>query len=165
MAVVQAPYAGVDVNFDVSNNKIYYVDNGGPPASGVSYNVGDLALIVPVNGGVAPTSLSPLGYRCITGGSSAVWATLGSSGSYTSTAVASATSITPTAKVMPISGAVAIQTIVATGLNAGDTITLLPQDASTFTTITGGNILLATTGVRYKALIMTFDGTNFWPSY
>lgn len=165
MAVFEAAYAGVDVNLAVSGNKVYYVDAGGSPTAG-TYAVGDLALVVPVPGGAAPTAISPLGYRCVTAGTPGTWVTLGGvggTGSYAS--VASATSITPTAAVMGVTGNTGITTIVATGLTAGAQVTLIPTDSSTWSTSTGGNIALGSTGVRYKALIMTWDGTAWNPSY
>jgi hypothetical protein len=164
MAVFQAAYAGVDVNLDVCGNKIYYVDSL-PPTAG-TYLVGDLALVVPVPGGVNPTALSPLGYRCVTAGSPGTWVTLGGGadgGSYAT--VASAASITPTATVLAVTGNTQITTIVATGLLAGAQISLIPTAASTWTTATGGNINLGSTGVQYKVLTMTWDGTGWNPSY
>ncbi len=164
MAVFQAAYAGVDVNLDVSGNKIYYVDSLAPTAG--TYLVGDLAVVVPVPGGVAPTALSPLGYRCVTAGTPGTWVTLGggtTGGSYAT--VASATSITPTAAVMSVTGNTTISTVVATGLVAGAQVSLIPTDSSTWSTTTGGNINLATTGVRYKVLTLTWDGTGWNSSY
>lgn len=42
-------------------------------------------------------------------------------------------------------------------------VTIIPD--ATFTTITGGNIILGSTAVVGKALIMTYDGTSWYPSY
>ena len=166
MAVFQAAYAGVDVNLEVSGNKIYYVDAGGSPASG-TYNAGDLAMVVAVPGGVAPTALSPLFYRCTVAGSPGTWVPIGSGsgGSSFTASVASGTSITPPSTTFGVSGNTQITTIVATGLNAGAQINMIPLDSSTFTTATGGNIALGSTAVRYKVLTMTWDGTAWNPSY
>lgn len=76
MATVQSAYGGVDINLDVSGNKIYYVDNGGPPTSG-TYNLGDLAFVVPVPSGTAPNNTSALCYRCTTAGTPGTWTALG----------------------------------------------------------------------------------------
>lgn len=163
MAVVQAAYGGADVNLTPSGNRIYYVDNGGSPTAG-TYNVGDLALIVPVSGGVAPTTAAPLGYRCITAGTPGTWVPLGASvSSAGTTAVASTTTIVATAKVFHVSGTTAIQTITTTGLQAGDSITLIPDGV--FTWGTSGNISIGGTAVVDKALIMVWDGTKLNPSY
>ncbi len=163
MAVFQAAYGGADVNLTSTGNRIYYVDNGGSPSAG-TYSVGDLALIMPVAGGVAPTTASPLGYRCVTAGTPGTWAPLGASvSSAGTTAVASTTTIVSTAKVYHVSGTTAIQTITTTGLSAGDTITLIPDGV--FTWGTSGNIAIGGTAVVNKALIMTFDGTKLNPSY
>ena len=166
MAVVQAAYGGVDVNLDVCGNKIYYVDAGGAPTSG-AYLAGDLAMVVPVPAGVAPTAFSPLFYRCTVAGSPGTWVVVGgagSSNSFTAT-VASAASITPPSTVFGVTGNTQITTIVATGLTAGAQISIIPTDASTFTTATGGNIALGSTAVRYKVLTMTWDGAAWNPSY
>jgi hypothetical protein len=77
--------------------------------------------------------------------------------------IASATTIVVTNSVVPVSGTTAIATITATGTAAGQTVTLIPTGI--FTTTTAGNIGLASTAVVGKALILTWDGTKFWPSY
>lgn len=164
MSVVQSSFK--DGTFlQATDNGVYFVDAGGAPTAG-TYKVGDLALCAPVFSGVAPTNLSPMGWRCTVAGTPGTWVPVGPSTSNAgTTAVSAATSITPTAKSFLVSGTTQITTIVATGLQAGDQITLIPADSSTFTTATGGNIALGSTAVRYKALIMTWDGTSWYPSY
>jgi hypothetical protein len=77
-----------------------------------------------------------------------------------------ATSITVTNKVHHVVGTTAIQTIVLpAGAAKGTTVTLIPDSASGQTTITGGNIALGSTLIQNKALILTWDGTSFYPSY
>ncbi len=72
--------------------------------------------------------------------------------------------------VYSVTGAAAIQSLdVLTswaGVNyEGCIITLVPAAGATWTTTTAGHIGLASTAVVGKALIMTNDGTKFWPSY
>lgn len=161
MAVVQHAYAGADVNVGVSGNLIYYCDAGGPPTSG-PYDVGDLALCMPIYGGVAPTALHPLGWRCTVAGSPGTWVALGVAVS-AGTAVASATSITPTGRVFHVTGTTQTTTIVATNIQAGQQIIVIPDGS--WTTATGGNIALGTTAVANKAITFTYDGSNWSPSY
>lgn len=156
MAVFQAAYAGVDVNLDVCGNKIYYVDAGGAPTSG-AYLAGDLALVVPVPGGVAPGLGAPLFWRCTTAGSPGTWTAIGVA-DYTGAAVASATSVTPTGTVFHITGTTTVQTVVVpTGFPDGGQITIIPDGV--FTVGTSGNIALGGTSVVSKALILTWDAT------
>ncbi len=164
MAVVQSAYGGVDVNLDVSGNKVYYVDSGGAPAGG-TYAVGDLALIVPVSGGVAPGVGTPLGWRCTTAGTPGTWVAFGVP-SYRGAAVASASSITTTGTVFHVTGTTAINTItVPTGFPDGGQITLIPDGI--FTLGTSGNVALAVTAVVSKALTLTYDSntSKWYPSY
>ncbi len=76
--------------------------------------------------------------------------------------MASAVTLTLTNPITHITGVQAIKTILApsgfTGL-----IQLIPDAA--WTTVTGGNIALATTAVVNKTLYLTFDGTKWFPSY
>lgn len=81
------------------------------------------------------------------------------------TSVASATSITPTAQVFPVSGTTAIATIVVpAGFKPGMSITILPSGI--WATTTAGNIAVITSAtVVSRALIMVWNGTKWYPSY
>jgi hypothetical protein len=72
--------------------------------------------------------------------------------------------MTPTGTIFLVSGTNAITGItVPNGFAPGMSITLIPTGV--FTTTTATNIRLASTAVVGKALIMTYDGTKFSPSY
>lgn len=80
--------------------------------------------------------------------------------------IASTTTISPKREVVYVTGTEAIATIVAPfGGQFGLQITLIPVGA--FTTVTTGNIGLASTAVAAKALNMTYlPATGKWyPSY
>ena len=80
--------------------------------------------------------------------------------------ITAAATIAPTNAVHPVTGTTAISTITPpAGLQAGATVTLIPMAATGQTTTTGGNIALGSTMVQYKALILTWNGTNWYPSY
>lgn len=82
--------------------------------------------------------------------------------------IASATTIAPVSRVTNVTGNTNVVTITPPAACAlGCSITLIPIDASTWSTTTAGNIQLATTGVRYKALTLTWNpATSKWyPSY
>jgi len=77
-----------------------------------------------------------------------------------------AATIAPTNAVHHVTGTTAISTITPpSGLAKGSKLTLIPDAATGQTTTTGGNIALGTTMVQNKALILTYDGTNWYPSY
>jgi hypothetical protein len=83
--------------------------------------------------------------------------------------IASAATIAPVTQIVFVSGTTQIATITPpTGFTGGSggQITIIPTGLFT-TTITGGNIALASVAVVSKALIMTYDsGTAKWyPSY
>lgn len=86
-----------------------------------------------------------------------------------STAIVSASSITPTAPFFHVTGTAAIATITAptacTTSGMMCQITMIPDGA--FTTTNAGNIAIASTAVVSKPLIMTYDpATSKWyPSY
>jgi hypothetical protein len=81
-----------------------------------------------------------------------------------STGIATATTIAATGSIFHITDAATpIQGILLPYAGFVGSITLLPDAA--FTTITGGNIALGTTAVIGKALIMTYDGSAWYPSY
>jgi hypothetical protein len=82
------------------------------------------------------------------------------------TQITAASTIAPTSTVHHITGATVVETITApAGVTAGWTLILIPDDASGQATGTSGNIALASTMVQHKALHLTYDGTNFYPSY
>ena len=77
---------------------------------------------------------------------------------------AAATSITPTGTYFVVSGTTQITTIVVpAGWAPG--LSLYINPSGTFTFATGGNISIAATAVINKILIVTWDGTNWSPSY
>lgn len=83
--------------------------------------------------------------------------------------IASATTIAPVNPIVFVSGTTQIATITPpTGFTGGSggQITIIPTGLFT-TTITGGNIALASTAVVSRALIMTYDSatTKWYPSY
>lgn len=71
--------------------------------------------------------------------------------------------IAPTTSLHHVTGVGSIQTITIPFTGFVGSITLIPDGA--FTTVTGGNIARATTAVLSQALIMTYDGTSWYPSY
>lgn len=72
------------------------------------------------------------------------------------------TTLTVTNHIHSVGGTAAIRNINAPAGFTG-TVVLLPT--ASWTTVTGGNIASATTAVVGKALHMTFDGTQWHPSY
>jgi trimeric autotransporter adhesin len=79
-------------------------------------------------------------------------------------AVASATTITPTGMIFHVTGTTAIATINLPYATFTGSITIIPDGAFT-TTTTGGNIALASTAVLSRAIIFTYDGSKWYPSY
>lgn len=81
------------------------------------------------------------------------------------TTVASATSITPTGKFFVVSGTTAVATIVVpAGATAGYQLFINPSGI--WASTTAGNIGLITSAtVVGRILIMTWDGSKWWPSY
>lgn len=77
--------------------------------------------------------------------------------------LASSTTINPKANVVFVSGTAAIQNITVPYFGFGGSITLIPTGA--WTTITGGNIAIASTAVVGKAMTMTIVGSTWYPSY
>lgn len=71
--------------------------------------------------------------------------------------------IAPTTALHHVTGAGSIQSITIPFAGFVGSITLIPDGA--FTTVTGGNIAIASTAVVGKALTMTYDGTAWYPSY
>ncbi len=78
-------------------------------------------------------------------------------------AIASGATITPSGDIFHVTGTSTINTINLPYPGFKGSITIIPDGA--FTTGTSGNIALASTAVVKKALIMTFDGTSWFPSY
>lgn len=81
--------------------------------------------------------------------------------------VAAAATIVPSALVTRVTGTVPVATITPPNPYFNGPLWLLSTDASPFTTVTTGNIQLATTVVRYKLLALAYDpSTSKWyPSY
>jgi hypothetical protein len=77
--------------------------------------------------------------------------------------VSSGSTITPTSGAFHVTGTTAINTINLPYTGWTGHIVIIPDDL--FTTGTSGNIGLASTAVVGKALIMTYDGTKWWPNY
>lgn len=77
--------------------------------------------------------------------------------------LASATTIAPTCRIHHVSATVAIATITPPYTGFQGSIVLIPDAA--FTTVTTGNIALASTGVANKAMELNFDGSKWYPSY
>ena len=84
-------------------------------------------------------------------------------GSIIGSQVTAASTITPTGTVFHMTGATTVNTINLPYTGFKGSITIIPDSA--FTTGTSGNIALASTGVIGKSLIMTYDGTKWYPSY
>lgn len=78
-------------------------------------------------------------------------------------AIASTATISPVAQITHITATAAIATITPPYPGYTGTLTLIPDAA--FTTVTTGNIALASTGVLNKALEMAYDGSKWYPSY
>lgn len=76
--------------------------------------------------------------------------------------IPAATTIKVTAAYHHVSGTAAIKNITAPPGFKG-AIHLIPDGL--FTTVTGGNIGLATTAVVGKIITLVFDGSKWWPSY
>lgn len=82
--------------------------------------------------------------------------------------IASAATIAPTSSLIKVSGTVAISTITPPTIlqNGGaykGCIKIIPTGA--FTTVTGGNIALASTAIVNRVMDECYDGTSWFPSY
>lgn len=75
----------------------------------------------------------------------------------------SATTLNVTAKHHHVSGTAAIANIVAPAAFTTGSIHLIPDGI--FTTVTTGNIGLASTAVVGKMMTLVYDGAKWWPSY
>lgn len=82
-------------------------------------------------------------------------------------AMASATTIAPTSQITRLTGTTALATITPPSPYFNGPLWLYSTDSSPFTTVTTGNIALATTVVRYQLLSLVYDpSTSKWyPSY
>jgi hypothetical protein len=81
--------------------------------------------------------------------------------------IASAATIAPTNDVTRVTGTVPIATITPPNAYFNGPLALYSTDASPFTTVTTGNIALASTAVQFKLMFLVFDpSTSKWyPSY
>jgi hypothetical protein len=82
-------------------------------------------------------------------------------------AIAAAATIAPSTYFTEITGTTQVSTITPPYTGFAGTICLVFTDASPGATLTSGNIALATTVVRYKALFMTYNPitSKWYPSY
>ncbi len=97
-------------------------------------------------------------------GASAAWSNFTTNPGIGAVIASTAGVIAPLAKVTHVSGTAAITGLtVPAGLAPGNTLTLIPDGAFTYTT--AGNISIIGTAVLNKALILTWDGVKFNPIY
>lgn len=123
------------------------------------FSVGDFILNISVSLG------EPWAWRCITAGSPGTWEPLGTTGLGQGTGAVltiASNAIAPTNQVHHVGAGLIKNITLPTGFTSGSVI-LIPDAA--FTTDTTGNISLASTAVTNKAMIMTWDGTKWNPSY
>lgn len=82
-------------------------------------------------------------------------------------AIAAAATIVPVNKVTRVTGTVPVATITPPNGYFNGPLYLLSTDATPFTTVTTGNIALATTVTRYQLLSLVFDPSTakWYPSY
>lgn len=78
-------------------------------------------------------------------------------------AIVSTGTVAPTCNIHHITGTVPMATITVPYAGFQGAIKFIPD--GTFTTVTTGNIALASTAVVSKTLEMTFDGSKWNPSY
>lgn len=81
--------------------------------------------------------------------------------------IAAAATIAPKRLLTRLTGTVPVATITPPNLYFNGPIYLLSTAASPFTTVTTGNIALATTVVQNKVLVLVYDPTasKWYPSY
>ncbi len=81
--------------------------------------------------------------------------------------IVAAATIAPVKQLTRLTGTVPVATITPPNPYFTGPLYLLSTDASPFTTVTTGNIALATTVVRFKVLVLVYDpGVKAWyPSY
>ncbi len=100
---------------------------------------------------------------------------LSSAGAYGSTnvvfpntqVIASAATIAPLNEVSRVTGTVPVATITPPNAYFNGPLFLYSSDATPFTTVTTGNIALATTVTRYRMLTLVYDpaAALWYPSY
>jgi hypothetical protein len=83
------------------------------------------------------------------------------------TTIAAAATIAPTRLLTRLTGTVPVATITPPNAYFNGPLYLLTTSASVFTTVTTGNIALASTAVQNKLLVMMYDPTalKWYPSY
>jgi|SRR5882724_6420994 len=81
--------------------------------------------------------------------------------------IVSAATIAPKNKVSRVTGTVPVATITPPTPYFNGPLFLYSSDATPFTTVTTGNIALATTVTRYQTLVLVYDpSVSLWyPSY
>lgn len=81
--------------------------------------------------------------------------------------ITSAATIAPTRKVTRVTGTVPIATITPPNGYFNGPLYLYTSGTAVFTTITTGNIALASTAVQFKLLVLVFDPSvsKWYPSY
>ena len=160
MAVL--PYRDI---IEASGCSVYFGDS--VPTTG-DYLVGDL-LIVTNTSSATPGAGYPAMYRCTTASSAhngGTWTAFGIPTGGGGSVLAAASTIAPSPGTTHISGTTAIAIITPpAGFPKGGFITLIPDTGWTTIVTAGGNIGLGTTAVSQKALVETWDGTNWYPSY
>jgi len=78
--------------------------------------------------------------------------------------LASSGTITPTNVLHGVTGVTAVDTITApAGIQAGQTITLIPKGI--FAITTNGNVIIGVTAVVNRALVLVWDGSKWVPTY
>jgi hypothetical protein len=140
-------------------------------SNGLNYGFTSVGKFLSIGYGLTGGSDANPGYVNIYNGQATVVATFsntglalpGHVGRTLGTAVASATTITPTGAVFHVSGTTPVATINLPYAGFVGEITIIPDGL--FTTTTAGNIGLASVMVVGKANLMTYDGTKWYPSY
>lgn len=84
---------------------------------------------------------------------------------FNGTPAASATTIAPAFQEFVLNGSATITTITPPSGFINGCLIIHPDTGSTWTTATGGNILLGTTAIPHKILLECWDGTGWSPSY
>lgn len=80
--------------------------------------------------------------------------------------ITAASTITPTAELMRVTGSTAIQTItVPAGMSAGGCLTFIPFPSAAWSLGTSGNIGLSAKPIVGQLMRVCYDGSFWWPSY
>lgn len=143
---------------DLAENGYWELIGSGAPTSGTSGSGAGFAGL----GSMYRDSATGYTYKNTGTAASPTWS-LSALSSIAGAVLVSSATIVPTNLIHHVSGTVAIATITLPNANFQGPITLIPDAA--FTTVTTGNISLASTGVINKSLIMVYDGTKWNPSY